>query len=563
MTQKPSKSTFSRILLSIVLTLVFAGVYFYVTLPAINLHNTEFLMFLGICLVVYVVLAMLLLGFDTGTSSHISLKDYLQFAKSQCKIVVLALIVLVAIFVLGQIISMPIFRSGAYHDLLAVDTGNFSTDVEQVSYNEIPMLDESSARRLGSRKLGELADMVSQFEVSDDYIQINYQGRPVRVSCLEYGDFFKWLNNRKAGLPAYVMVDMVTQAVEVVRMKDMGMEGIRYSPSEFFSRDLLRSLRFQYPTFMFRAPHLEIDENGEAFWVAPRETRTIGLFGGADIIGAVLMNASTGESTYYDMKDIPSWVDRVYTASLIMEQYDYYGTFVNGFINSIIGQRDVTVTTRGNNYIAMNGDVYMYTGITSVSSDQSNIGFLLSNQRTKETTFYSAPGAIEESAMESAMGVVQDLGYVSTFPLLLNIAGEPTYFMSLKDGSDLVKMYAMVNVGQYNLVSTGATVAQCERNYLAMLTDLDFDLSDLPDTAPSLPQTEIKGTVAELRSAVIDGNTRYYLRLQESEQVYTIEAGKSWQAVMLNVGDSVTLQVEEPLEGASPETLSAYSLTRN
>ena len=195
--------------------------------------------------------------------------------------------------------------------------------------------------------------------------------------------------------------------------------------------------------------------------------KTIGLFGGTDIKGAVLVDAITGESTYYE--EVPTWVDNVYTPELIMEQYDYHGTLVNGFINSIFGQRDVTVTTQGSNYIALNDDVYMYTGVTSANADQSNLGFLLSNQRTKETKFYTAPGATEKAAQASAMGVVQDLGYIATFPLLLNIAGEPTYFIPLKDNTNLVKSYAMVNVAQYQIVATGSTVSECEQKYVQLL----------------------------------------------------------------------------------------------
>ena len=558
MSNKSVKSSASRILLSILITLVFAGVYYYITLPAINLQNPQFYSFAGLCLLLYIVVAMLLRGFDTASSTALTLKDYVNFAKSQCKIVVAILLVLVVIFVLGQAISMPVFRSGAYHKLLEVETGDFATEVEQVSYNEIPMLDESSARRLGNRKLGELADMVSQFEVSEDYVQINYNNRPVRVSSLEYGDFFKWFNNRKEGLPAYVMVDMVTQEVQVVRMSSLGFEGIRYSPSEYFSRDLNRALRFQYPTYMFRAPHLEIDDEGQPYWVAPREVKTIGLFGGADIAGAVLMNASTGECSYYDVSEIPAWVDRVYTAELITQQYNFYGTFVSGFINSFIGQGDVTVTTTGYNYIAMNDDVYMYTGITSVNSDQSNIGFLLSNQRTKETTYYSAPGAIETSAQDSARGVVQDLGYTATFPLLLNIAGEPTYFMSLKDSSELVKMYAMVNVGQYNLVATGTTVAQCESNYIALLRERGFDLSGVDSNIPSIAENQVTGQVAEIRTAVLDGNSYYFIRLADSAVFYTMAATANQQVVILNLGDTVTISSTEA-EGES-SILNAYSL---
>ncbi len=559
MSTKLPKSPVSRIALSIVITLVFASVYFYVTLPAINLHNTAFYSFLVICLLLYIVVAMILMGVDTGRTS-LTFKDYIAFAKSQCKVVVVVLLVLAAIFALGQVISLPVFRANAYHSLLEVQTGDFSEDVKPVSFNEIPMLDESSAQRLGNRKLGELSDMVSQFEVSMDYIQVNYGDRPVRVASLEYGDFFKWFNNRKEGLPAYVMVDMVTQEVDVIRMSSLDLGGIRYSPSEYFTRDLNRTLRFHYPTYMFRAPHLEIDEKGHPYWVSPRETRSIGLFGGPDIIGAVLLDAVTGECQYYDVSEVPTWVDRVYTAQLIGQQYNYYGTYINGFINSLIGQKDVTITSSGYNYIAMNDDVYMYTGITSVNSDQSNIGFLLSNQRTKETTYYAAPGAIEESARDSAQGVVQDLGYTATFPLLLNIAGQPTYFMSLKDSSDLVKMYAMVNVGQYQIVSTGTTVAQCEANYIALLRQNGIDTSEAVTPPPEL-QNDVVGTVAEIRTAVMNGNSYYFIRLDGDSIFYSISASVAPAVVILNVGDSVTIQVAVT-EGESPSSiLNAYSMT--
>lgn len=549
MSDSQAKGTMSRVLISLLITLVIGAVWFYVSLPAINLHNTSFYSFVLVLLLVYILVFMIVLGVDTG-GQGIHLRDYLSFAKSQCKVVVILVLVLAAIFVAGQVISLPILRSSSYQTLLEVDTGDFASEIEQVSFDEVPMLDESSARRLGDRKLGELSDMVSQFEVAYDYTQINYQGRPVRVASLEYGDFFKWFINTREGLPAYVTVDMVTQEAQVIRLSDLGLDGMRYSPSEFFNRDLARTLRFHYPTYMFSSAHLEIDEDGQPWWVCPRETRTIGLFGGADIIGAVLLNACTGESVYYDIGDIPTWVDRVYSAELISQQYDYHGYYVNGFINSLIGQKEVTISTEGYNYLAMNDDVYMYTGITSVNSDQSNIGFLLSNQRTKETVYYSAPGAIETSAMASAEGVVQDLGYTSTFPLLLNIGGEPTYFMPLKDSSDLVKMYAMVNVSQYQIVATGTTVAACESNYLSLLqqhgiaVDVDGDTSEIV-----IDQSNISGTVAEIRTAVLDGTSWYYIRLEGAETFYAIAVTADQNVVILNVGDAVTLQVAADSSG--------------
>ncbi len=205
-----NKPTLSRMAVSLVITLIIAAVWFYISLPAINLHNTGFYSFILVLLLVYILVLMISLGVDTGTQG-MRLQTYLSFAKNQCKAVVVIILALAVIFAVGQILSAPIFRASAYRDLLAVDTGDFATEIEQISFDEIPMLDESSARRLGDRKLGELSDMVSQFEVAYDYTQINYKGRPVRVASLEYGDHFKWFLNTKEGRPACITIDMVTQ----------------------------------------------------------------------------------------------------------------------------------------------------------------------------------------------------------------------------------------------------------------------------------------------------------------------------------------------------------------
>ena len=550
---KGPKTKGGKIAVNIIVTLIFAAVYFYISLPAINLHDRSLYVFVGLLCVVYFVCALITSGMNLEKGAGI--RGYFHFIKTQCLPMGLLFALLIVVALIGSIISMPVFRANAYRDLLTVQTGDFKTDVAEVSYDEIPMLDEASARRLGDRKLGELSDMVSQFEVSDDYTQINYLGRPVRVTYLQYGDFFKWLNNRSEGLPAYIRVDMVTQEVEVQRLANLGLNGIKYSPSELFNRKLERHLRFNYPTFMFTAATFEIDENGHPYWVCPKLEMTIGMFGGHDINGAVLVDAITGECKYYASEEVPTWVDRVYLASLIMEQYDYHGTYVNGFLNSLFGQRDVTVTTEGYNYIAMNDDVYMYTGVTSDSSDQSNIGFLLSNQRTKETVYYAAPGAVEQSAINSAEGMVQDLGYKATWPLLLNVAGEPTYFMSLKDASQLVKQYAMVNVAQYQIVATGVTVAECESNYLKLLTQSGIASED------DLPQSKETGVIAEIRTMVVEGTTYFCIRFEDDDVFYSISAAKYPEVVTVNPGETVTVEYRVSGSDEGHRLLDAYSIT--
>ena len=530
-----AKSGFSgkNILINLIVTIVAGFIYFYVDLPPVNLHSAAFYSFFLFLSVVYCITAVITSGIYRQAENG---KTFWKLLKGSCIVPLIVIGAVFVIYVVGGLLSSVVIRSGAYAKLITVETGDFTQDIEEISFDQIPMLDRDSAEKLGDRKLGELADMVSQFEVADNYTQINYKGRPVRVTPLRYGDIFKWLNNRSAGLPAYLIIDMVTQEVDVVRLP----EGMHYTTAEHFSRNLYRHLRFQYPTYIFNEPTFEIDEEGTPYWVCPRIVKRIGLFGGTDIQGAVLVNAIPGESRYYT--DIPTWVDGVYSADIIMDQYDYYGTYQGGFINSLFGQKNVTVTTEGYNYIAANDDVYVYTGVTSAGSDESNIGFILTNQRTKQTTFYSIAGAEEFSAMNSAEGVVQHLNYSATFPLLLNISNQPTYFMALKDYAGLVKMYAMVNVQQYQIVATGASVEECQSNYYKLLRQNKLDTGE----APILPADEdtVTGIVTALRSAVIDGTTMYYVTLDAGNTVYCISAGEVEKVILLNVGDRITITYE-------------------
>ncbi len=552
--RKPRKAIgtpFTRTLINIVVTLIFAAVYFYVTLPALNLQSIELYVFVLLSCAVYMVCAMLTSGFQ-GEGG----KGYFAFLKKQALIPFVLAVLVVATVLVGSLLGWEVIRADAYRDLLTVTNGDFASEVKEISFEQIPMVDRDSATKLGNRKLGELADMVSQFEVAADYTQINYLDKPVRVTPLRYGDWIKWFTNRAEGLPAYLVIDMVSQDVDVVRLE----EGIRYTTAEHFGRNLYRHLRFNYPTYMFDTPAFEINEEGHPYWVCPRIVKTIGLFSGTDIDGAVLVDAVTGESTYYDAPDVPTWVDHVYTADLIIQQYDYHGTYVNGWLNSLFGQRDVTVTTEGYNYIAMDGDVYMYTGITSVVSDESNIGFILSNQRTKETRYYPCAGAEEYSAMDSARGQVQHLNYAATFPLLLNISDQPTYFMALKDAAGLVKMYAMVNVSQYQLVATGATVSECQANYVTMLQQNGLIApEDVTDIVPEDATFVVEGIIRQLRSAVIDGNTHYFLMLDDG-QWYSAAAKDAPELILVSVGSHVELKVIAAADGIAQPIHEAHIL---
>ena len=540
-------------LLAAAVTLIVAAVGYYFTLPAISIHNPDLLWDIAILAIIY----RLTLSFGSvvetvRTKNFPSLQDIrnVRGLTMPTKVTVLIVAACALIAVVGSMIGWQIFRAGSYRNLLTVGEGDFTKDVQEITYDRIPTLDYDSAAKLGTRKMGELSDMVSQFTVLDNYTQINYKGRPTRVTPLGYADVFKWFNNVNDGIPAYISIDMVSQEVTVHRLE----HGMKYSNADHFDRLLDRHLRFHYPTFIFSKANFEIDEDGTPFWVCPRVRYRIGLYGGRDIGGVVLVNAVTGEHHYYVIKDVPSWVDRVYDAEMIIEQYDYYGTLQKGYWNSVFGQKDCKQTTDGYNYIAIGDDVYMYTGVTSVAADESNVGFILTNQRTKQTSFYPIAGAEEFSAMSSAEGEVQNLKYQATFPLLLNVGGEPTYFIALKDNAGLVKMYAMVNVRQYQIVGKGQNLKECEKNYVALIGAAD--LIDEKKTEPAKIET-FSGAITDIRTAVVGGNSIYYFRLEGSDLTFRQSVADNEAVVTLNVGDQVVVTYEK--EAGSPVPVTSLA----
>lgn len=521
-----------------VAALIAAFIYYYITLPAINIHSSGFWFFLlGAVAVVMVIYVLRKAGkeiFTFGVASmHFSLKDY-----PALKWLGILFLLLLVVYGIGTLLSSPVINAKQYQQLMTVETRNFSEDIEEADYRSIPLLDKDSAALLGDRKMGSLVDMVSQFEVADDYTQINYNNVPVRVTPLVYASPIKWLTNQRNGIPAYIRIDMTTQDTECVMLE----EGIKYSKSEYFNRNLYRHIRFRFPTYIFGDQlFFEIDDNGVPYWVCPVKKFNIGLFGGETVGRVVLVNAVTGECTDYAVEDVPTWIDKVYSAELLMQLYDYYGMYQHGFFNSILGQRDCLVTTDGYNYLALDDDVWVYTGITSVNGDQSNVGFVLMNQRTMETRYYEVEGATELSAMSSAEGQVQNLGYRASFPLLLNIADEPTYFMALKDDAGLVKKYAMVNVQKYQWVAIGDTIEECEKDYKELLSTNGIVSQSQGE------RLEISGVIELIAPVVIDGSTHYYIGITGSDELFDVDISDEglYGIVRYKEGDRISLVYTE------------------
>lgn len=542
----------SSSIIKVLCCIVAVGLVFWFKLPPLNLRSQAFWGFLFECILICTVIVCIsaLIGFIRrqmgrksgnvvdGTQLVTEGKSLFKNAGLPVKIVLCTLGGIIVFSLLMSLVGARLFNASRYASLIELQDGDFAKDVSELSMSQIPVVDRDTAMRLGQRKLGEMSDLVSQFEIENDYTQINYKGKPTRVTPLGYADLIKWFTNSREGVPAYISVDLTTQEVDLVRLSELGMGNIKYSRSEYLLRNLDRYLRFKYPTKIFGEISFEIDEKGTPYWVASVVQYRVGFWNGADIAGAVLLNAVTGESAYYDFADVPTWVDQVYDESMLLNQLTDNGLLKNGYWNSVFGQKGCVMPTDGYNYVAIDDDVWLYTGITSVTADESNIGFVLINLRTKEARYYVQAGAEEYSAMSSAEGQIQEKNYDATFPILLNVGGRPTYFMSLKDAAGLVKMYAYVDMAQYQIVGTGTTVDKARAAYIELLADENID------AAPSIDADDVKtveGTVTALASAVVDGNTQYYVMLNDSTAVYVLEASLSERLPFLKAGDALTI----------------------
>lgn len=501
-----------------IITVIIALISEYALLIPLNPRSPQFILYFSFLLLIF-----------NGV--------YFIFNRGFNKIMKYSLIlagILIVLIPVGTFISSPIFNAKSYQKQLVLDKkADFYKDNKTISYESIPVVDRESAIRLGDRKMGEMVDYVSQFEVDQSYEQINYKDNPYRVTPLEYSDLIKWFTNHGDGLPAYIRVNMVSQESEVVKLK----EGMKYSKSDHFGRKIERHLRANYPSLMFDTLAFEINDDGIPYWIASVYEYKIGLFGGKDIVGAVLVNAINGDHDYYDIKKVPEWVDRVYPSNLILTQLENYGKYTNGYLNTLLSQKGVLQPTDGYNYIAINDDVYLYTGLTSVSKDASNVGFAMINLRTKDGKFYNISGAEEYSAMSSAEGEVQNLKYKATFPILINAGGHPTYFLSLKDDANLVKKYAFVSVENYQLVATGDSVAQAEQAYYALL-----ESNGKKTNAGDFKTNKLTGIISEINEAVVDGNSTYYFKIEGNDTIFIGDISLSDHFPLAKVGDNVTVE---------------------
>ncbi len=510
---------------------------FYIFLPPINPCATEFWIFLTAVLAIY------LLPFGLGGIFKVytlpgsaSRVEFSPKTKTPGYKLMAALVALpVVVMIVGGIFSSTFFNAKKYADVISVKEADFATDMPETdSVTNIALMDTDSAITIGNRALGSLSDVVSQYVSSGVYTQINYKGTPQKVSNLEYDGFFKWLGNRANGVPGYVMVDPVNNTAEYKKLA----APLKYVESGYFGDDLMRMLRFNYPTKIFGTTAFEVNEDGTPFFIVSCIEPKVGLFGAYDVSEVIIFNPADGSHTLIPVGEVPQWVDIVYDGYLAEDKYNWHGLLSGGFWNSVIGNKGCKQTTDDFGYLMYDDDVWYYTGVTSVTSDASNIGFIVSNARTGEYKYYSVVGMEEYSAMHAAEGEVQHMNYKASFPALINVSGEATYIMVLKDANGYVKQYGLVNVSQVGLVAIGNTQAEAMNAYKKLLSQSGLGGGGTAENTAS------NVTVLAIEKLVIDGNSYFYF-LCSDYNYYRISIAEDESALFISKEDVLNITYEE------------------
>lgn len=516
-----------------ILLIALIGVYYYTFHPAINIHLEPFW---GAVIVVFIGFGCIFALNQIKDAWFSNVSEVFREKKLSfiTKFFFVLALLSVFVFAIGSIAGLKVFRAKTYSQMLKVKTYDFAKDIDETEQiTDIALMDTASAKIFGNRKIGSLSDVVSQYEVEDAYTQISVDKQPFKVSALKYASFFKWWNNKDKGIPGYVKINPVNSNAEYVELD----KGMKYVPSAYFNYNLERHVQLKYPSKIINGYNFEVDDNGKPYYVCQTVTAKVGLFGGVDVNGVIICDPASGDCDYYRINNIPSWVDNVYNGHLLEKKYNWYGLLSDGFINSIIGQKGCKQTTDDFGYKIIGDDVWIYTGVTSVNGDQSNIGFVMMNQRTSEARYYKVSGAEEHSAMAAAEGEVQEKGYKASFPSLINVAGVPTYIMVLKDDGGLVKMYAMVNVSQYNMVATATSQSEVFSNYKKMLAksgkgeNIERDLKTI--------DIELR----DIRFINTDDGTMVYL-VSDDGKIFKQAFAENEHLVGLKTGDKLRIEYE-------------------
>ena len=509
-----------RRILTVVMSILLGVVVYYFYLPALNLRSLE-----GLYFIWFIITLILVITFpNIPTNNSILIR-------------IVAIVGGFLLILLLAVVSGPLIQTSAYQSLIDIEEGDFKNEVASNNIDEIAVVDVATAQRLGDRTIASLKNS-SWYDVDDEYNLILYKGKQYRISPLTYGGFFKYLSASSSGIPGYVLVDAITQEATLVQTE----KPIYYSPSASFFNKLSRHLRIQYPFYVLGKSFFEIDEDGNPYWVTSVKNPKVGFCGGFTKDSFIITDATTGESQEVSTDELPSWIDHAFDLAYLMKLVNYNYEYIHGYFN--FSKTDVNQTTyesRDENFdgynttISSDGIVF-YSGVTPANASNSITGFVFANPRTGKVKFYPATGANESSAQTAAQGLVQDLKYTATFPIIVNIDGNPTYFMTLKDQSGLIQRYAFSNVENYSITVQAFTLEEALDSYRKEMGGSTASESDTNEVSSTT------GQITNIYTAEIDGYTYFYFTLASDNNLYMSSIENSNRQVLLQVGTNVTIK---------------------
>lgn len=519
--------------LAIISTMVVGMVLKYLFVPAINLHSAGFWCFVLVNLVILTIFSMI---YNAIRKERTDDWDS-NFSNITTWIVAGLVVLLLVVFFVASISSWQMFHASQYANLIEITEGKFDEDIVELNGStDVIIVDQFVAQKLGDRTLGSIKN-AGWYDANNEYNLIKIGGEEYRVSPIDYGGFFKYNKAKTQGIPGYILVNAKTQEARFVELD----EGMKYSPSAYWSYDLTRHLRNQYPSYIFGKSFFEVDDELAPYWVTSVKTSQVGLFGAKMTTSVIVTNAITGESQEYTIEKLPEWVDHVDSVDYLMEIVEYHYRYQNGWWNpSHTGvfytsyhyrktsndENKYTPFIGYNSLVAKDGQVWFYTGLTPANVAETNVAVLLVSPRTGEVRSYEVNGAEESSAQAAAEGLVQNLKYSASFPTIVNIDGIETYFMLMKDDAGLVQRYALCNVAQYSKVVQAETLNEAIRSYkikLGMSVDDSSNIAsgslENEEVANDVETFDTTGVVTQVAQAEIGGYSYYYFMVDGMENV--------------------------------------------
>ena len=460
--------------------------------------------------------------------------------------VVVVGVIVVLVNVIGLVAGTPLFQANnAYQQLGEVEESSFTDSIVPIDNTQIPTVDADLALKQAEKKLGEEPGLGSIVDVGEFTLQ-QVDGKLTFVAPLEHSGMWKYFDNKTT--PGYITVSATDpDDVQLVQELDGKEIKLRYLETACFGDKLLRHIRNSgYRTTGLTDMSFELDESGRPYWTVTTYENTA-FWGLPEANGVLVCDAQTGECELYSIDEAPDWIDKIQPEEFIDNQIDNYGDYVKGFWNSVFGKNGVINKTPGLLTVYNNGECYYYTGMTSVGNDDATTGFLMVNTRTKEAKFFQMAGATEESAQASAEGKIQEKGYNATLPVPINVQGIPTYFMTLKDKSGLIKAYAMVNIENYSIVATGESIDQVQQAYIDAMLANGNDAVIGSDEAYSY---SVEGTVTRISANISGGNTIYYMIINDDTTKLYVAASKlSAELPITREGDNVKISYIDDSNG--------------